>query len=67
MIDGDHREESVRADFDAWRPHLVANAIVAFHDIDYVDVSTVVSRLFGPGRLAQVREIGNLAWFVALE
>ena len=34
FIDGDHEEPSVRADIDAWTPHLAATHIVAFDDID---------------------------------
>jgi hypothetical protein len=32
FVDGDHAEESVRADFDAWRPHLAYGATVVFDD-----------------------------------
>lgn len=31
-IDGDHSYEGVRADFAAWRPHVVPGGLVAFHD-----------------------------------
>jgi predicted O-methyltransferase YrrM len=31
-IDGDHSAEAVRADYEAWRPHLADGAIVAFDD-----------------------------------
>jgi len=32
-VDADHRVSSVRADWAAYRPHLSADALVAFHDI----------------------------------
>jgi len=32
FIDGDHRQEAARADFDAWIPHIAPNAWVCFHD-----------------------------------
>jgi predicted O-methyltransferase YrrM len=32
FVDGDHAEESVRADFDAWCPHLASGAVVVFDD-----------------------------------
>src|SRR5688572_23455379 len=38
FVDGDHRYESVRADFEAWRPHLAPDARIAFDDCDYADV-----------------------------
>jgi len=31
-VDADHSEASVRADFEAWRPHLAPGAVVAFDD-----------------------------------
>lgn len=42
-VDGDHVYESVRADFDAWFPHVASDGIVAFHDVD--DRHRGVSRL----------------------
>jgi hypothetical protein len=31
-IDGDHRYDAVRRDFEVWRPHLASTALIAFHD-----------------------------------
>lgn len=31
-VDADHAEAAVRADFEAWRPHLAPGAVVAFDD-----------------------------------
>lgn len=31
-IDGDHREEVVRRDFDLWSPRVVPGGLIAFHD-----------------------------------
>lgn len=47
FIDGDHREEMVRADWDAWRPHLVPGAVVVWDDYhkDYPGVQAVVDAL----------------------
>jgi hypothetical protein len=42
-IDGDHRYEAVKQDFESWRPHLISTGIVVFHD-------SVDTRL-GPCRL----------------
>jgi len=33
FIDGSHTEESVRADYIGWSPHLVAGGILAIHDV----------------------------------
>ncbi len=34
FIDGDHDEKSVRADVEAWSPHLADEHVLAFDDID---------------------------------
>ena len=34
FIDGDHRYEPVKADFEAWEPLLASGAVVAFDDYD---------------------------------
>jgi len=31
-IDGDHRYESVKQDFELWAPHVVPNGLIALHD-----------------------------------
>lgn len=47
MIDGDHREDMVRADWEAWRPHLAPNALVVWDDYhkDYPGVVKIVDGL----------------------
>ena len=47
FIDGDHTEEGVTRDYDCWRPHLRADAVIAFDD------ST--NREIGPYRLLEKR------------
>ena len=32
LIDGDHREEAVAQDWNDWRPHVMKDGIIAFHD-----------------------------------
>ena len=34
FIDGDHSYQAVRADLEAWEPHLAINATILFHDAD---------------------------------
>ena len=34
FIDGDHRYEGTRADFEAWSPFVIPGGYVAFHDVD---------------------------------
>ena len=61
-IDGDHSYEGVRRDWDAWNPHLVAGAAVAFDDS--TDKSAGPHRLIGElidaGELAVVERVGKV-------
>ena len=47
FIDGDHQEDMVRADWEAWHSHLAPKAVIAFDDYhkDYPGVTTVVDEL----------------------
>lgn len=33
FIDGDHSYEASKADYQAWRPHVVTGGLIAFHDV----------------------------------
>ncbi len=44
-IDGDHRYEGVKRDFECWKQHLNADAVIAFDDADNPDL--------GPRRLIE--------------
>lgn len=61
-IDGDHSERAVRADWQSWSPHLAADAIVVFDDLDTPKnpgVRVVVDELAGV--LPWERHAGRLA------
>lgn len=53
FIDGDHRYEAVRADYEAWLPHLAPGCWLVMHDyIGEVDgVARVVDELIRPSGL----------------
>jgi hypothetical protein len=60
FVDGDHRTESVREDWEVWRPWISARGVVAFHDarlgveqgIGHPGPTALVSELFrGPSRV----------------
>ena len=65
FIDGDHKEDMVRADWEAWRSHLAPKAVVAFDDYhkDYPGVRTVVDDLAAVGAVEITKTIvrGNSA------
>jgi hypothetical protein len=51
-IDGDHRYEAVRRDFEGWRPHLLPGAAVVLDD--------AADPALGPHRLlAELQEAGR--------
>jgi len=62
-IDGDHRYEGVRRDFESWRPHLIKGATVVFDDA--VDPSIgphrLIAELLATGRYEKVKEFGKMA------
>src|SRR5262249_22292107 len=56
FIDGDHRQEAVRADLDHWAPALRRGGHLLFHDA--VDASDFVSPcVLGPATVAE--EVGD--------
>lgn len=64
FVDGDHRYEAVRADLDAWRPHLAVGsggALVALDDCDYADVARLIEERTRAGELHAVGRIGKVA------
>ena len=65
FVDGDHRYDAVRADFEAWRPHLAPGAVVAFDDCDYEDVARCVGERVAAGELAPHGGAGKVRAFVA--
>lgn len=68
LIDGDHRAEHVRADWDAWSPHLAPNAVVAWDDYhaDYDGVVEVVDSLVSDATIEIVEVIDRGASAMAL-
>jgi predicted O-methyltransferase YrrM len=65
FLDGDHRYEAVRADFESWAPHLSEGAIVAFDDCDYPDIARLIGELESVGRVRAIAGEGKVRWFAA--
>lgn len=72
FIDGDHRYEAVRRDFDCWDPHVLLDGIVAFDDasdpacgpykvIDEVIRSGCYQRLETVGKIVALRKTNTAA------
>lgn len=54
-VDGDHRADGIRTDFDTWEPRLAPAAVVAFDDHcnPFRDVIVVVRELAAAGRITK--------------
>lgn len=61
FLDGDHRYEAVRNDYESWERHLVRDAEVLFDDCDFADVGRLVSELVAAGRLREIERVGKVA------
>jgi Methyltransferase domain len=61
-LDGDHAYESVKRDFDAWKPHLLPDCDVVLDDADEANLGPhrLVQELEGQG-WAKVGQVGRLA------
>ena len=66
FVDGDHRQEAVRADLLAWLPHLQSDAVVVLDDTDFGDVQVVIQEFLNAGRMEALGSEGKLAWYRAL-
>lgn len=60
FIDGDHRYEAVRGDFEAWMEHLAPGAVVAFDDCDFSDVARLVAERVASGELVALANAGKV-------
>lgn len=61
-IDGDHRYEGVKRDFECWRPHLEAGAVVAFDDATdpHLGPRMLIDELTATGWLAEIALVGKI-------
>jgi hypothetical protein len=61
-IDGDHRYEAVRRDFDSWRPHLMPGARVAFDDATDPSIGPhrMIRELLATTQYECVQEMGKI-------
>ncbi|HEY9420408.1 MAG TPA: class I SAM-dependent methyltransferase [Thermoanaerobaculia bacterium] len=62
-IDGDHRYEGVRCDFESWRPHLIQGATVVFDDASdpLIGPHRLITELLAAGEAEKIRDFGKIA------
>jgi hypothetical protein len=59
FIDGDHRYESVKQDFEQWSPLMEIGSVVAFHD---ANITKLKDGSFGPARFIDKEMVKNKNW-----
>lgn len=60
FVDGDHRCEAVRADLDAWLPHLLPGAVVVFDDMQNRGPRQVAREAAEAGDLERGERVGKM-------
>jgi predicted O-methyltransferase YrrM len=62
FVDGDHRYEAVRDDFNAWSPHVAPSGAILFHDAFNPDlgVGRVVEQAVASGGYERVFDVGKI-------
>jgi hypothetical protein len=61
-IDGDHTYEGVRRDWEAWKPHLLPGAVVAFDDSTDQNIGPcrLIGELVEAGELGVLERVGKI-------
>lgn len=64
FIDGDHRYEAVREDFERWYPHVLAGGVIAFDDTHLSDLgpSVLLGEILPDRCLRRVGKVGKITF-----
>jgi predicted O-methyltransferase YrrM len=62
-IDGDHRYEGVRADYDAWVPFVQPGGVIAFHDTPAPGVEQLIRESTAAGQISRLGLVDCLSWY----
>lgn len=62
-LDGDHKYESVKADFESWLPFLVNGALVVLDDVDCEDVIRLAQEIEQRKNFSSVNTVGKIKYF----
>lgn len=62
FIDGDHRYEGVRRDFEAWEPHVVTGGFMAFDDAtdEQCGPHRLIREILASGRYVPIATVGKV-------
>jgi len=63
FIDGDHSEEGVQADIDAWRRHLTDDAVIVFDDATNPSAgpARIIEKMLAAGEFRAIKKVGKIA------
>ena len=65
FIDGGHKYEEVKMDFDSWSPFLVDGGMIIFHDSDWPGVKKLLGEeIYGKENYGSVMVIGTLTFAI---
>lgn len=57
-IDGDHRYEGVKRDFESWEPFIMKNSLIAFHDSLRDGPAAVIQEALSSGKYQKLQLVG---------
>jgi predicted O-methyltransferase YrrM len=61
FIDGDHRYQAVRKDFNSWEPHLAKDGYILMHDMNLRGVRKAYEEVLRSSRFLLKEGVGTLA------
>jgi predicted O-methyltransferase YrrM len=62
-IDGDHRYEAVRGDYNGWYPHVAIGGVIAFHDNDAEGIRAIINEITDAEQVRSLGQVDTLSWF----
>lgn len=67
-VDGGHRYDEVRADFDIWHRHVVVGGTICFDDVTtHADVARLMEELDGDPIVERAGEHDKMVWWTVLD
>ena len=61
LVDGNHRYEAAKKDFDNWKPHIVTDGFILLHDINFEGVKRLFKEIRKNNTFSIQEIVGNFA------